>query len=231
MRILRSVGWGLALAGLALGIVFGVWMGTGFFASWQREAAVACPAVEQTPVFVEVMQVSGRSIRVRVSNRSNRALALSQKPGESGIAVSMGIYYYGVGSLAVSVIDRPSKEPQAFAIPPGASIEREVDLAMLIEQQARDNHGRIIRAGSRSNGVTPLANVPFKAETYVGLNTELCGNVELLPPTKITIAMPNTCQFDEQCAKHGRSFLWWSYVAFLGMTNLTYEDEDEDEDE
>lgn len=227
MRVLRSVGWGIAVAGLVLAITFGVWMGTGFLASWQREVVVACPAAEQTPVFVEVMQVSGRSIRVRVSNRSKHALALSQKPGDNGIAVSMSIYYYGVGSLAVSVIDRASNSPRLFAIPPGASIEREVNLAMLIEQQARDNHGEIILVGSKSAGLTPLANVPFKVQASIGLNTALCGEVKLLPPTKITIAMPNTCQFDEECEKHGRDFLSWGYVASLGLTNLTYEDEGE----
>lgn len=227
MRFLRCVGWGLAVVGLVSVAAFGVWMGTGFFARWQNEAVVACPAAEKTPVFVDVIQVSGHSIRIRVSNRSNRALALSQKPGENDIAVSMSIYYYGVGSLAVSVIDRPSNTQRLFAIPPGASIERDVDLAMLVEQQARDNHGEIILVGSKSVGLTPLANFPFKAQTSIGLNTELCGEVKLLPPTKITIAMPNTCQFDEECAKHGRDFLSWGYVAALGLTNLTYENEAE----
>lgn len=226
MRVLRCIGWGFVVSGLALAIVFGAWMGTGFSKSWQHEAVVTCPAAEPTPIFVEVVQVSGRSVRVRVLNRSTRPLALSQKPGDNGVTVSMGLSYSGRGSLVVGVIDRPSSGQKLFAIPPGGFIEREVNLAMLVEQQARDNHGEIIIEGSRSAGVTPLANFPFKVQAYVGLNTALCGKVELLPPTKITIAMPNTCQFDEECAKRGRSFVWWSYVALLGVANLTYEDED-----
>lgn len=225
MRVLRYIGWGIAVASLALAIVFGIWMGTGLFASWQREVVLSCQPAEPTRIFTEVTQMSGRSIRVRVSNHSTHPLALSQKQGENGIAVSMSIFYRSWSDLGIPVDDRAELGNQPAAIPPGGYIEREVNLAMLVEKQAIDNHGEIIHVPYGTKGLNPLANVPFKAETFVGLNTKLCGNVELLPPTKIIIAMPDTCQFAEACANHGRDFISLVRGMLLAMGNLSKENE------